>query len=215
VYGHAHRAEDSGDWTELPLLVAVDIWRDEVKRWPLESLLASEGSHPTPLEQIQTGIESRLVASDDIPRSREAAEQMRDQQVLRRRGIRILGVQIANLKVPEAVRQEHLRRWREEWGSAIEEGVLEARGRGQETRWEGEQAGQQALLELLVSATNTSLDHQRNLSRRDTLLSLLAAAEEALQSPESLAESGALVAHLHQMRDEIRQLGPDCRQEGA
>lgn len=213
VYGHAHRAKEAGDWTELPLLVAVDLWREQVKRWPLEALLASGGARPTPLEQIETGIESQLVASDDPPRSREAAERMREQQVLRRRGIRVLAVEIGNLKVPEPVRREHLRRWREEWGSAVEEGVLEARGRGQEAHWEGEQEGQLSLARSLSEQVNNLEGPERKINRRETILALLTGALEALQAPDMLAESGALGDHLRSIRDEVRRLGPDCSQE--
>ncbi|MFP3853258.1 MAG: hypothetical protein ACLFWD_03070 [Anaerolineales bacterium] len=213
VYGHAHREEHASDWTELPILVAVDLWREHVKRWRLEALLASGGARPTPLEQIETGIKSQLVASDDHPRSREAAEQMREQQVLRRRGIRVLGVEIANLKVPEAIRREHLRRWREEWSSALEEGVLEARGRGQAAQWTGEQQGQQELADGLITHLNELLASGPRPGHRDTLIALISAGEELLQSPDLLGDSGALADHLRRLRAEVQQLDTDCRGE--
>ncbi|MGA9532357.1 MAG: hypothetical protein WBR18_06535 [Anaerolineales bacterium] len=211
VYGHAHRADQSTAWTDLPMVVAIDLWREEVKRWRLESLLTSGGNPPTPLAQIEQAMADRLVITTQ--RKRDSADQPfpREMEVLRRRGIRVLSVEVSNLQVPEPVREEHLRSWRETWNSAAEEGVLEARGRGQEARWQGEKEGHRDLLRQATQVLRQSLMEGERPGRRDTLLQLLEGASSYLQEPELLADSGALHEHLRRIAAELRVLDGDCQ----
>lgn len=214
VYGHAHREDQATRWTDLPLLVAVDLWREEIKRWRLEALLAGGGARPSPLEKVEAAIESRLVPTPDSARSRERGDTPREFEVLRRRGIRVLDLEIANLKVPEPVRAEHLRRWREQWDSAVEEGVLQARGRGQEARWQGEREGQRTLLREVTAGLRQALGEGHKPPARDTLVALLEDALQLLQQPELLPESGALSDHLRALLTEIRALDENCGEPG-
>ena len=214
VYGHAHRDDEATTWTDLPLLVAVDLWREEIKRWRLEALLSGGGARPSPLEKVETAIEKRLVATPESRRAGTENESPRELQVLRRRGIRVLDLEIGNLKVPEEVRAEHLRRWREQWDSTVEEGVIQARGRGQEARWEGEREGQKTLLRQATSEMRQTLGEGGRLSVRDTLIVLLEDSVQLLQEPELLPESGALSDHLRNMLTELRALDEDCGEPG-
>ncbi len=211
VYGHAHREDQPTRWTELPLLITVDLWREEIKRWPLDALLTGSGSRPSPLEKVEAAIEERLVATPESTRSKQQDQPPREMQVLRRRGIRVLDVEIGNLKVPEAVRTEHLRRWREEWDTAVEQGVVQARGRGQEARWEGERRGQSALLRNATANLRKALNEGRRPGQRDTIAALLEDALQLLQEPELLPESGALSDHLRALLTEVRSLDENCR----
>lgn len=213
VYGHAHRADRATTWTDLPLLMAVDLWREQVKRWQLDSLLASGGSHPTPLERIEAAIQANLVPADPDQRQPERGTAPREMEVLRRRGIRVLSVEVGNLKVPEQVRQEHLRRWRERWTGSAEEEVLEARSRGQQARWTGERDGQAAMLRGVTADLRSQLAEGRQPRRRDSLISLLEGAIHLLGEPEWLPESGALIGHLRRVAADVRRMDPDCRQQ--
>lgn len=214
VYGHAHREDQATRWTDLPLLVAVDLWREEIKRWRLEALLSGGGARPSPLEKVEGAIEERLVASPESRREGKHNQSARELQVLRRRGIRVLDLEIGNLKVPEEVRAEHLRRWREQWDSTVEEGVIQARGRGQEARWEGEREGQKTLLRRGTAEMRQTLGEGGRLSVRDTLIVLLEDSVQLLQQPELLPESGALSDHLRRMLTELRALDEDCGEPG-
>lgn len=210
VYGHAYRGGEQTHWSDLPLLLAVDVWREQVKRWRLEDLLTGGGDGPSPLAQIEAALEARLVISTEHTEGGQATP-TREMDVLRRRGIRVLRIEVAGLHVPAEVREEHLRRWREEWGSAVEEGVLEARGRGQEARWQGELEGQRALLREVTHSLRAELSHGGRPGRRDTLTFLLEDGKRLLAEPGLLADTGALSDHLRQLADEVRRLGPDGR----
>lgn len=215
VYGHAHRAGQPVGWTELPLLMAVDIWREEAKEWPLDALLSSGGAQPTPLERIEKALAEKLVAGINEGGPRRSRASDRERELLRRRGIRVLSVQVDNLKVPETVREEHLRRWRQEWSGEIEEDVVEARGRGQESRWLGEQEGVQDLLRAVTSGLRAELAEGGKPGKRDSLLHLLEGALQFLQQPDLVSESGALIDYLRQVSAEIRVLDSDCRDSGS
>ncbi len=212
VYGHAHRDDQPTHWSDLPALVAVDLWREEIKHWRLEDLLSSGRTRPSPLEKVERAIEKQLVPTPDSSQSPSDRSSPRELDVLRRRGIRVLDLEIGNLKVPEAVRAEHLRRWREQWGTAVEEGMLQARGRGQEARWEGERNGQQTLLREATAELRELLGEGRRLSQRDTLTRILGDSLQLLQEPELLPESGALSDHLRALLAEVRRLDENCRE---
>lgn len=212
VYGHAHREDQPTQWTDLPALVAVDLWREEIKHWRLEDLLASGRSRPGPLEKVERAIEEQLVPDPEVRRARAERGSPRELDVLRRRGIRVLDLEIGNLKVPETVRYEHLRRWREQWGTAVEEGVLQARGKGQEARWEGERDGQETLLRAATQELREALGEGRRPSQRDTLTKVLGDSLNLLQEPELLPESGALSDHLRALLTEVRRLDENCRE---
>jgi len=214
VYGHAYRGAQPTHWSDLPVLMTIDVWREQVKRWRLEALLTGGGDGPSPLAQIEAALESRLVISPETADGGQS-QPTREMDVLRRRGIRILRVEVAGLHVPPEVRDEHLRRWREAWGSALEEGVLEARGRGQEARWQGEQDGQRALLREATHGLRAELASGGRPGRRDTLAHLLQDGLRLLAEPGLLADSAALSDHLRQVADEVRRLGPDGRASEA
>jgi hypothetical protein len=215
VYGHAHREDAPTEWSDLPLLIAADVWREEVKRWPLQALITSVGDGPSALDQIERAMKSRLIGSTSAGDGEKGAEASHEMDVLRRRGVRILDIEIGYLQVPEEVRQEHLRRWREGWGSALEEGVLEARGRGQEARWSGEREGQFTFIMQVTRSLSKELAGGRRPEQRDSLIQLVSDGIESLQDPEMLSDSGALVDHLQQLNAELRDLDNDCRGPGS
>lgn len=215
VYGHAHRQDAPTEWSDLPLLITTDVWREEVKRWPLQSLISSSGQGPSALEQIESSMKSRLIASEadvDADGSQQVPHEI---DVLRRRGLRILDIEIGDLQVPEEVREEHLRRWREGWGSALEEGVLEARGRGQAARWSGEREGQASFLRQITRSLRRELAEGKRPGQRDSLVRLVSDGIESLQDPEFLSDSGALSDHLRQLHAELRELDHNCRSGGT
>lgn len=212
VYGHAHREDHPTHWTDLPALVAVDLWREEIKHWRLEDLLSSGRTRPGPLEKVEGAIKEQFVPTPEAPPSRSQRGSTRELDVLRRRGIRVLDLEIGNLKVPEAVRAEHLRRWREQWGTAVEEGVHQARSRGQEARWEGEQDGKETLLREATADLRETLGEGRRLSQRDTITKILGDSLKLLQEPDLLPDSGALSDHLRALLAEVRRLDENCRE---
>ena len=115
AYGHAYGDGEREDlpWTELPLRLVVDVWREEVKRHRLDDLLDALSGDPSPVQRLQDAIEARLRAasSPGAPTSAPSKEL----QVLSARGIRVLSVSVGNLYLPERLQEQRMERWRQEW----------------------------------------------------------------------------------------------------
>ncbi len=115
AYGHAYGDGDREDlpWTELPLRLVVDVWREEVKRHRLDDLLSPLSGDPAPVERLQAAIEARLCATS-APGAASPAPS-KELQVLAARGIRVLSVSVGNLFLPDRLQEQRMERWRQEW----------------------------------------------------------------------------------------------------
>ena len=120
AYGHAYGDGDHEDlpWTELPLRLTVDLWREEVKRHRLDELLDDSTGTPSPVHLLQDRLQSRLAPASSTAADRSTAPQpTREQQILAARGIRVLSVSLGNLYLPERVQEQRMERWRDAWSS--------------------------------------------------------------------------------------------------
>ncbi len=118
VYGHAYGEHEDLPWTELPLRLVVDLWREEVKRYRLEDLLGSRQQAGPALAGIRSALLQRLTPT--MPARQESAlaarpPGSRELQVLQSRGIRVMDIAISNLLLPEAARRERLAAWLKDW----------------------------------------------------------------------------------------------------
>jgi len=120
AYGHAYGDGDHEDlpWTELPLRLVVDLWREEVKRHRLDELLDDSSDIPSPVQRLQDSLQARLAPAASPAADHSTAPQpTREQQVLAARGIRVLSVSLGNLYLPERVQEQRMERWRDAWSS--------------------------------------------------------------------------------------------------
>lgn len=119
AYGHAYGDSDREDlpWTELPLRLLIDLWREEVKAHRLAELLDEGSEGPSPLERLQSSLQARLIPPSPKPDRPSAPQPTREQQVLAASGIRVLSVSISNLYLPERVQEERMEHWRESWNA--------------------------------------------------------------------------------------------------
>lgn len=115
AYGHAYGAGDRDDlpWTELPLRLVVDVWREEVKRHRLEELLDAGSGELAPVKRLQAAIEARLCTTPGPQPATTAPS--KELQVLAARGIRVLSVSVGNLYLPDRLQEQRMERWRQEW----------------------------------------------------------------------------------------------------
>jgi hypothetical protein len=122
AYGHAYGDGEHEDlpWTELPLRLVIDLWREEVKRHRLDELLDDRSGVPSPVHRLQDNLQGRLVASAAAPAERPVAPPpTKEQQVLAARGIRVLSVSLGNLYLPERAQEQRMERWRDAWASSL------------------------------------------------------------------------------------------------
>lgn len=213
VYGHAYGTQHDVPWTRLPLLLVVDLWREEVKARSLLELTRPSQDGLSPLEEIQQAILARLTSPTYATRDREGHlhwKPSREYHLLHDRGIRMLDIEIHGLVPPEDVRQEHLLRWRETWSGAVREMLQDAEQRAEERRRAGRRQAVRELSDQLTRELRSRLTQGEPPSRRDTLAAILLDALRLCEQREMIPEGPALSAHLKRIRSEILSLDGSC-----
>lgn len=129
VYGHAYAQHEDLPWTELPLRLVVDLWREEVKRYRLDDLIGSSEQSDPALANIRTALLHRLTPSSPARQESAAAARSprsRELQVLQARGVRVMDISISNLLLPEEARQERLAAWLRDWTEDVRSRLSQA-----------------------------------------------------------------------------------------
>lgn len=201
VFGKAQRQGSPADWAELPLLVAVDQYRDELERWRLDALLQSPANQPPPLRILSERLKSRLARGGEgnSPPSIE---------VLTQRGIRVLDIQVNNLRLPASVQREHWLKWRQDWIGDLEQALEAARARKSEHHAQGAAEGVNYLLQQVSKTLQRDLEQGLKPDASGTLLRIAHAALELLSDPDLEPEAAGLRKELHRLIDSL-QAPPD------
>ncbi len=213
VYAHTYGELDDVPWTRIPELLVADVWREEVKRWSLSSLLTRDAEGALPLEQIEDQLQKRLIpplrkdyqgdSVDQAPTSRELA-------ILKARGIRVLDVCITNLQLPEQVKEERSLRWRETWAGEVQSALQQADNRVKQIRERAEQDAELAFLDGFGDSLLEELRSNKRPDRRQTLLALI---NDVLRPSATSNLEPQLREQLLTMQVELRQLPADCQEE--
>jgi regulator of protease activity HflC (stomatin/prohibitin superfamily) len=200
VYAQTVGAEDGGgSWADLPLRLAIDLWRQTVKAYSLDQLVSVAASDPPALERIRSEIRDRLVlpSASSHPKSEDAGGGSREFELLLMRGIRVLDLELQGLLLPPEVRQQQIELWRDRWASETD--VSQTRLAWQQATEAGKGEGQQAL----AAALSISLgDHLRAGSRPDIHQTLDMLIADALAMAQEIRSQG-LAARLKAMLSEV------------
>jgi hypothetical protein len=201
VYGRVvHEAQDM-PWTELPLRLAVDAWRELVKEISLNQLAAANGQGEPAVRDLEQQILARLTRGGrtDSPAAR----------LLEERGIRVLAVRLEELHLPGEIRQERLQEWFERWAGPVQRELNESEGLEREARRRGQAEASVSLARSLTHRLVQSLRWDEPLGARDSLLLLFEGALEYCSREPRLAH---LSAGLRQAAEEIKNRDASCRE---
>jgi hypothetical protein len=211
VYGHAYGESQDVPWTELPLRLAADLWRERVKTRPLSAWLGPESDIRRTLAEVRAEILNRLqgpAASEGAPRAAARGED-REAQLLRARGIRVLDVQAGNVYLPDEVRQERIQQWQGQWAAAHERELVEVRALDESLRRQAVHESARTLAGELTAGLRRRLAEGHPPGLKDTLLDVAHDALRLAEDPDRAASSGPLAGHLRAMVDDVAALGPD------
>ena len=122
VFGTAVSERYDVPWTDLPPLVAADVWRELLLTRTLNDLFPEEPIQPMPLDALQQELTRRLQPpADQLPGSGE-----REFQLLHDRGIHVLGVSIGDVRFPKDFYNRRRVRWQTETLQRAKDVRLEA-----------------------------------------------------------------------------------------
>lgn len=198
VFAHAFGEKRDVPWSELPLRLVVDGWREEIKSWPLKQLL-DRGAEGNPLERIRGAIEERLIPSPD-----SEAEPSREETILSSRGVRILSVNLADLRLPPEIEAERRLQWREAWSGEVEAALEGALNQVREQNRAGETAADALLCDDLTRTLRRDLATGKRIDSRDALADFLSDATELLQRVDLSAVSAETTDRLKAMLSAVQ-----------
>lgn len=204
VYGETQRGGQPTAWQELALLIAVDLFREEVETWQLEHLLRTRPNEPPALRIISERIGSRLLRTGSSASSGQAPSKA--SETLTRRGVRVLDVQVSNLQLPHEIRLEHMRRWREEWLTGLEQSLQNARLQASQLREQGAQDGRRFLLEGLTHSLRGELRSGHEPDPVGALAIMIRDALEMLHDPTLEPSASEVRTELQTLETDLRRL---------
>ncbi len=168
VYGVALGAESRSrvDWTELPLMVAIERFRDVLSEYRLDDLF-----QPTRPEGY---------AFDDF--QLRVTQAVKDAPVLRERGLVVYSVGVGDFQMPREVVNQRVRSWRARWEKAKiqQEAAADTQSLRTESRWQA--SAQQMIfkdIQQLLGATEDPV------ARRALSLMLIRALQRAAADPHT------------------------------
>jgi hypothetical protein len=210
VYGHAYSKFEDLPWTELPIRLAGDLWREAVKEYSLEELLGEDEGGAPPLGQVCERIKARLT---DVG-SEKIEEQSRDNlelAVLQSRGIRVLSVDAGTaIYLPDDIRKERMTRWREAWAGAVYEALAEAKDQVKRLRQQGDSKAHATLLRDLSIELRRRLQEGSIPNRKETLRTLFEDAVQLCAQRGHVADGSNIAIQLTSALEEFAALDDDC-----
>lgn len=206
VYGEAHDVP----WSELPLRLTVDLWRELVKDTQLKDLLGDEFPGPTALQRVRDQILTRLT-SPTFRRVDTRGDLTQDAsleyELLSKRGIRVLSVSVSNLRLPSDIREERLRHWRESWSGVTQDALAEGESGVKEARRRGEAESSRILARELTTSLREALANGETPDQRACLLWVMQDALRLCSQPGTVVDASTLSMQLRRAIDEISDLG--------
>jgi hypothetical protein len=218
VYGHAYSEFDDLPWTELPLRLAIDLWREKVKEKSINELVNIAKDENPPMELIKEDIQTRLTSPTVESRGQNGQRQLepsREYDVLRSRGVRVLSIGgMHSLFLPDEVRQERMLHWRESWAGTVHESLSEAREEIKHIRRRGEAEACAILLRDLTVDLRQQLQTESRPGMQSTLKSILSSALRLSSQRGVVADGANLAIHLSEIIDELSSLDENCSERG-
>ncbi len=205
VYGQVVQETEDVPWTELPLRLAVDAWRELVKELSLNELTGSGGQGAPAAREIEQKMLDRLSRSGQASRRESGGSVAAN--MLAERGIRVLAVTIDEIHLPAEIRQERLQQWFEDWSGPVQRELSEAEHLEREARRRGQAEASAALASGLTQRLLQGLRWDEPLGPRDTLLLLYEGAVEQCGRDPRLAH---LSTGLRQVLDDIKNRDGEC-----
>ena len=194
AYGKMVSGEQDWSWSEIPLRLVVELWRDEVKDRNLDEFLTD---HSGVMAEIEDAILARV--------TQESSES--DLRLTKERGIRVLDVSISELQIPGEIQAEQLQAWFDEWAGPVRKQLDEAVEMVREAGIRGEASASTTLIKRLTHKMTQQLKLDHSLSQRDAIILIL---EDAAQLCAELPRLSSLSAQVRDALDQVKARDSEC-----
>ena len=206
VYGHVYGAYDDVSWKDLPLLLLVDLWREEMKQWSLNALLNTDRTQIPALERIAADIQARIVPTmveSPSDQKGETNDVARELGILNSRGIRVLDLRVTDLQLPPEIQNERNLQWRESWAGEVQETLREATDRLRKNRELGESEANLLLTREITSTLAAQLEAGKHPGMKETLVMIMKDAVSLYEKRDLLPESNEMVHEVDQIAGKL------------
>ncbi|NUM46086.1 MAG: hypothetical protein HUU38_15385 [Anaerolineales bacterium] len=154
------------DWTQIPALLAVDVWREYLRKFTFDELFTFTSLNPTDrnrrtaFEIIADGVKSRMTKSefevlDESGRQTGVFKLSPEYVLLKERGMDVIAVSISNPRFEKHVDEKLFSQWRTNWLDRANE---EARFVNQERKF-AEVRGEEMALAHFADSASRLLGH--------------------------------------------------------
>lgn len=194
AFGKMISGEHDWSWSEIPLRLVVELWRDEVKDRNLDEFLADRSG-------VMAGIEAAILAR----LTQESS--ISDLRLIKERGIRVLGVTVSDLQIPAEIQAEQLQAWFDGWAGPVRKQLDEAIELVREAGIRGEAKAALMLIERLTHKMSQQLQLDHSLSQRDAIVLIL---EDAAQLCAELPRLSARSAQVRDVLEQVKARDSEC-----
>lgn len=215
VYGHVYGEAEDLPWTELPLRLTIDLWREIVKEKSLKDLTSFDSQSVQPLQVVRDEIQRLLATQDSDPRDPSAGATHREWKILQSRGIRVLNVDLSHLYLPRDIQRERMEVWRHDWASEVQNALVDAQEKASRAIERGHIEASEILFESLTGVLLEQLRNNPSLSKQDTIRCILKDSVDLCSRDEIIQESPTLKSELLEIARELSTLDKDCRELGG
>jgi hypothetical protein len=139
------------------------------------------------------------------PRGEMVVEASPEFELLSKRGIRVLGIEVGNLYLPADVREERLRRWGDTWAAFAREALAEGENAVREARRRGEAEASHLLAQEMTAGLRASLGRQETPDLPATLRLTWEDALRVCARQVDLKEGPMLASAIQQALEELEQ----------
>ena len=203
AYGKIVSDGDDLTWSDVPLRLVVELWRDEVKERNLDEFLAD---HAGVLRQIEGSILARLSDAPSEPVSESEA------RLLKERGVQVLEVGLSDLQIPSDIQAEQLQAWFDGWAGPIRRRLTEAGEQVQEAATRGEAEASALLLKRLTHKLGQQLQLDRSIGQRESMILVL---EDMIDLCGEIPRLSSVSGQLRDMLNQVKARETDCSDEAG
>jgi hypothetical protein len=219
VYLHTYSEMEDIPWTEIPLMLVVDLWREQIKERRLDDLIGKGRIPADELRKLERTLLQRLTeATAQLSQGNGTSIEVEclEFQLLKDRGIRILDVRLPRVFLPTNIRKERLRAWQEEWAGEIQLSLRKAEQDIRRTRQRAVIDTSKLLAGTITRELQQQLDEGLQIDWTEALAYLLQGTIQASQNQDLFRDELQLSMALRRIRDQIldadsgssREIGP-------